>query len=143
MRRWPKPGARIAVASIVPCWLFCTSMPSAAPSTFSARMISGSGRRMTWPIAPMSSCTDEIGCVVISTYGFSSTVSIRIRSRMRYGDMCPFSTCSPSTNSTAMPGSSLSSMLTTPSSPTRSSASATARPMRSSSFAAIVATWLR
>ncbi len=67
MRRWPKPGARIAVASSVPCWLFCTSIPSAAPSTFSARMISGSGRRMICPIAPIISWTVEIGCVVIST----------------------------------------------------------------------------
>ena len=42
-------------------------MPSAAPSTVSARIISGSGRRMTWPIAPISSWTVEIGWVVIST----------------------------------------------------------------------------
>jgi hypothetical protein len=39
-----------------------------------------------------------------------------------------------------MPGNSVSSIVTTPSSPTRSSASATAAPMRSSSLAAIVAT---
>ena len=29
MRRWPKPGARAATASIVRCWLLATSMPSA------------------------------------------------------------------------------------------------------------------
>ena len=58
--------------------------------------------------------------------------------------MWPFSTCRPSTKSTrdarqlGTPRS-----MTTPSSPTRSSASATAPPIRSSSFAAIVATWRR
>src|SRR3954454_22109018 len=40
-----------------------------------------------------------------------------------------------------MPGSSVSSTVTTPSSPTRSSASATASPITGSSLAAIVATW--
>src|SRR5215218_171789 len=65
---------------------------------------------------------------------------MRARSRTMYGEIQPFSTCMPSTNSAATPGTSLSSMVTTPSAPTRSSASATAAPMTSSSFAAIVAT---
>ena len=43
MRRWPKPGARTATASSVRCWLFVTSIPSAEPSTFSARITSGRG----------------------------------------------------------------------------------------------------
>src|SRR5215218_6815305 len=47
----------------------------------------------------------------------------------------------PSTNSTAIPGTSDSSIVTTPSAPTRSSASATASPICSSSLAAIVAMW--
>src|SRR5918998_3773222 len=52
----------------------------------------------------------------------------------------------PSTNSTAIPGTSDSSIVTTPSAPTRSSASATASPICSSSLAAIVAmcaSWAR
>src|SRR3954447_6803381 len=49
----------------------------------------------------------------------------------------------PSTNSTRMPGSGDSSTVTTPSSPTWSSASATASPISSSSLPAIVATWRR
>src|SRR4051794_20482182 len=49
----------------------------------------------------------------------------------------------PSTNSTVMPGSGDSSTVTTPSSPTRSRASATASPIRSSSLPAMVATWRR
>ena len=55
----------------------------------------------------------------------------------------PFSTSMPSTNSTEMPGSGDSSTVTTPSSPTWSSASATASPMPTSSLPAIVATWRR
>src|SRR3954451_20027158 len=47
----------------------------------------------------------------------------------------------PSTKSTPMPGMSDCSIVTTPSGPTRSSASATAPPMTSSSLAAIVAMW--
>ena len=57
--------------------------------------------------------------------------------------MKPFSTRRPSTKSTSMPGSADSSIVTTPSSPTRSSASAIASPIRSSSLAAIVAMWRR
>src|SRR3954454_15783140 len=60
-----------------------------------------------------------------------------------YGETSPFSTSIPSTNSTEMPGSGDSSTVTTPSSPTWSSASATASPIRSSSLPAIVATWRR
>ena len=55
----------------------------------------------------------------------------------------PFSTSMPSTNSTVMPGSGDSSTVTTPSSPTWSSASATASPIPTSSLPAIVATWRR
>src|SRR4051812_9257282 len=47
----------------------------------------------------------------------------------------------PSTKSTEIPGTSDSSTVTTPSPPTRSSASAIAAPMTSSSFAAMVAMW--
>ena len=66
---------------------------------------------------------------------------MRVRSLTMYGDTQPFSTCIPSTNSTPMPGMSDSSMVTTPSAPTRSRASATASPMTSSSLAAMVAMW--
>src|SRR3954452_6856971 len=59
-----------------------------------------------------------------------------------YGDTQPFSTTTPSAYSTVMPGVSLSSSVTTPSGPTRSSASATASPITGSSLAAIVATCL-
>src|SRR4051794_22319660 len=58
-----------------------------------------------------------------------------------YGEIQPFSTWTPSTNSTEIPGSSDSSTVTTPSEPTRSIASAIASPMTSSSLAAIVAMW--
>ena len=71
MRRWPKPGARTATASIVPCWLFCTSMPSAGAVDLLGQDDQRLGPAMTWPIAPMSSWTEEIGCVVMRTYGFS------------------------------------------------------------------------
>ena len=57
-----------------------------------------------------------------------------------YGESQPFSTSMPSTKRTETPGSSVSSIVTTPSAPTRSSASATAPPTTSSSLAAIVAT---
>src|SRR5919107_373051 len=66
---------------------------------------------------------------------------MRVLSRTMYGEIQPFSTCMPSTNSTAIPGTSDSSMVPTPSAPTRSSASATASPICSSSLAAIVAMW--
>ncbi len=62
---------------------------------------------------------------------------------MRYGEKWPFSMCMPSTNSTSIPGRSASSIVTTPSGPTRSSACATAPPIRSSSLAAMVATCMR
>lgn len=60
-----------------------------------------------------------------------------------YGETNPFSTTMPSAKSTVMPGTSDSSTVTTPSSATRSSASATASPMRGSSLPAIVAIWAR
>ena len=53
------------------------------------------------------------------------------------------STCIPSTNSTSIPGVPDSSIVTTPSGPTRCNARETALPIRSSSLAAIVATWVR
>ncbi len=87
----------------------------------------------------MRSCGCEIGSAVMRMYGSSRTVSIRVRSWTMYGEIQPFSTWTPSTKSTEMPGSSDSSTFTTPSAPTRSSASATALPMTSSSLAAIVA----
>src|SRR4051812_24701248 len=60
-----------------------------------------------------------------------------------YGETKPFSTTMPSAKWTSMPGTADSSIVTTPSSPTRSSASAIASPMRSSALAAIVAMWRR
>src|SRR4051812_31292620 len=139
MRRWPNPGARTATASSVRCWLFVTSIPSAEPSTFSARITSGRGDRMTASSVGMRSCGCEIGSAVMRMYGSSRTVSIRLRSLIMYGEIQPFSTFTPSTKSMATPGISDSSMVTTPSEPTRSRASAIALPMTSSSLAAIVA----
>src|SRR3954463_16815912 len=139
MRRWPKPGARTATASSVRCWLFVTSIPSAEPSTFSARMTSGRGDFMTASNAGIRSCGCEMGSAVRRMYGSSRTVSIRARSLTMYGEIQPLSTFTPSTKSTAIPGISDSSTVTTPSGPTRSSASAIAAPMTSSSLAAIVA----
>src|SRR4051812_45416069 len=139
MRRWPNPGARTATASSVRCWLFVTSIPSAEPSTFSARMTKGRGDFMTASSVGMRSCGCEIGSAVSRMYGSSRTVSIRVRSLTMYGEIQPLSTFTPSTKSTATPGVSDSSMVTTPSGPTRSNASAIAAPMTSSSFAAIVA----
>ena len=81
------------------------------------------------------------GLLVMRISGSSKTVSIRSVSRTMYGDTQPFSTTTPSTKSTRMPGSSDSSSVTTPSSPTRDTASATASPITGSSLAAIVATW--
>ena len=106
-------------------------------------MTSGRGSFITASSVGIRSRTCEIGRLVSSTYGFSNTVSIRSLSWIRYGEKWPLSTCMPSTNSTSMPGRSDSSIVTTPSGPTRSSARATAEPIRSSSFAAIVATWVR
>src|SRR3954447_8690284 len=68
---------------------------------------------------------------------------MRVWSVAMYGEARPFSTSMPSTNSTEMPGSADSSTVTTPSSPTWSSASATASPISTSSLPAIVATWRR
>ena len=140
MRRWPNPGARAATASSVPWRLFATSIPSAPPSTFSARITSGRGSFITRSSVGRRSRGSEIGRVVINTCGFSKTVSMRCSSRTMYGDTQPFSTTTPSTNSTAIPGTSPSSIVTTPSAPTLVTASATASPI-SSSFAAIVAMW--
>ena len=64
-RRWPKPGARTATACSVWCWLLATSIPSAEPSTFSARMTSGRGDFMTWSSAGRRSCAWEIGLFVM------------------------------------------------------------------------------
>src|SRR3954466_476444 len=89
----------------------------------------------------MRSCGCEIGSAVMRMYGSSRTVSIRLRSLIMYGEIQPFSTWTPSTYSTEIPGSSDSSTVTTPSEPTRSIASAIASPMTSSSLAAIVAMW--
>ncbi len=77
IRRWPKPGERTAIASSVPCEALCTSIPSAAPSTFSARITSGRGSFMTTLSSGIRSGTAEIGLVVMKTYGSSKTVSIR------------------------------------------------------------------
>ena len=79
----------------------------------------------------------------MKTNGFSKTVSMRSRSRTMYGESQPFSTTTPSTKRTEMPGSSVSSIVTTPSAPTCSSAWATTDPMPGSSLAAIVATLTR
>ena len=81
MRRWPKPGARTATASSVPCGLLCTSIPSAAPSTFSARITSGRGSFMTSSSGGIRSWGAEIGLVVMKMYGSSKTVSMRVWSR--------------------------------------------------------------
>ena len=71
MRRWPKPGARTATASSVPCDALCTSIPSAAPSTFSARITSGRGSFITASSSGIRSGIAEIGFVVMKMYGFS------------------------------------------------------------------------
>ena len=71
MRRCPKPGARTATASSVPCEALWTSIPSAAPSTFSARITSGRGCFMTVSSSGIRSCTAEIGFVVMKMYGSS------------------------------------------------------------------------
>jgi hypothetical protein len=65
MRRWPNPGARTATACSVPCLLLWTSMPSAAPSTFSARITSGRGDFITLSSVGISSCGCEIGRLVM------------------------------------------------------------------------------
>ena len=65
----------------------------------------------------------------MKTYGFSKTVSIRCTSRTMYCESQPFSTTTPSTKRTPMPGSSDSSIVTTPSAPTCVSASATMPPI--------------
>jgi len=114
-------------------------MPSAAPSTFSARMISGSGRRMICLIAPISSWTEEIGCVVISTYGLehrlhAHPVADQVRRQVAVLDVQALDELDGDTGQIALLDADDAA------SPTRSSASATARPMRSSSLAAIVAT---
>ena len=77
MRRWPKPGARTATASIVRCWLLETSMPSAGPSTFSASTTSGRWAFMTRSSAGRRSWGWEIGLFVMRIIGSSKTVSMR------------------------------------------------------------------
>ena len=143
IRRWPNPGARTTTALSVPCWLFWTIRPSAAPSTFSAKITSGRGDFITASSVGIRSLMCSIGLLVSRTYGSSKTVSIRVVSWTRYGEKWPLSTWKPSTNSTSIPGSAASSIVTTPSGPTWCSACATARPIRSSSLAAIVATLVR
>ena len=56
-RRSPKPGARTATHWKIPLTWLCTSMDSALPSTFSARMISGRGARMILSSSGISSWT--------------------------------------------------------------------------------------
>ena len=141
IRRWPKPGARAATASIVLCWLLATSIPSAPPVMSSARISSGRGSFITASSVGSRSFGCLIGLLVIRISGLSKTVSIRCVSRTMYGETQPFSITTPSAYSTVMPGVSDSSSVTTPSGPTRSIASATAAPITSSSLAAIVATW--
>ena len=56
-RRSPKPGALVTTHWKIPFTWFCTSMLSAAPSTFSAMMTSGRGARMTLSSTGISCCT--------------------------------------------------------------------------------------
>ena len=144
MRRCPKPGARTATASSVRCCVLATSMPERA-STRRSRPGSRSAadRATARPGSASGRSGASSGLFVMKTYGFSNTVSMRYWSRTMYGDSQPFSTTMPSTKRTPTPGSSDSSIVTTPSAPTRSSASATMPPMTSSSLAAIVATLTR
>ena len=56
-RRSPKPGARTATHWKIRLTWLCTSMDSALPSTFSARITSGRGARMILSSSGISSWT--------------------------------------------------------------------------------------
>ena len=56
----PEP-ARTTIALSVPCWLFWTRIPSAAPSAFSAKISSGRGSFMIASSVGMMSWTLVIG----------------------------------------------------------------------------------
>ena len=142
MRRCPKPGARTATASIVPCCLLGTSMPSALASAFSHRITSGRGllrqrvedrQQVVRVLERLVGHEDVAGSRRPSPSGAGRGPCTARASRSRRP--CP------RRSRRVMPGASDSSIVTTPSAPTCVSASATTPPMTSSSLAAIVATW--
>ena len=69
------------------CTLLATSMPSAGPSTFWAKMTSCRPDLVTCSSTGIRSCTRLIFSEVSSTYGLSKTASIRSRSVTMYGEM--------------------------------------------------------
>ncbi|CRH73578.1 Uncharacterised protein [Chlamydia trachomatis] len=124
LRRSPNPGALTATALNVPRSLFTTRVASASPSTSSA--INNSG----FPCCTTCSSTGRISWIfviflsVIKIYGFSRTASILSESVTMYGDAYPRSNCIPSTTSNSVVKPLDSSIVMTPSLPTRSIASA-------------------
>ena len=86
-RRSPKPGARVTTHWKIPLTWFCTSMLSAAPSTFSAMMTSGRGARMILSSSGISCCTLVIFSLLSRMYG-SSTIASRLAGLVTmYGEM--------------------------------------------------------
>ena len=87
LRRSPNPGAFTATERNVPRILFTTRVARASPSMSSAMIASGLPDCMIFSSNGSSSCTLEIFLFTISTYGSSSTASIRSGSVTKYGEM--------------------------------------------------------
>ena len=77
LRRSPKPGALTATERKVPRILFTTRVARASPSRSSAMIASGLPDCMTFSRTGTRSFTEEIFEFTISTYGSSSSVSMR------------------------------------------------------------------
>ncbi|MBS1108958.1 MAG: uncharacterized protein H6Q88_950 [Anaeromyxobacteraceae bacterium] len=139
--RSPNPGAFTAAQCSVPRILFTTSVASASPSTSSATTSRGRLRWTTCSSSGSRSFMIETRGSWRRMKGSSSTHSIRAGSVTKYGERYPRSNCIPSTTSRVVSVPLASCSVTTPSFPTRSTASATSLPMASSLWAATVAIW--
>ena len=115
LRRSPNPGALTATTLKVPRILLRTSVGRASPSTSSAMISNGRFGKISWIF--------EIFLSVIRIYGFSSSETIFSLSVTIYCDKYPRSNCIPSTTSSSVSIPRDSSIVITPSLPTRSIAS--------------------
>ena len=86
LRRSPKPGALTATAWKVPRSLLTMIVASASPSTSSATISSGRPAWITCSSTGSRSLTAPTFWFAISTYGSSSTASMRSASVIMYGD---------------------------------------------------------
>ena len=123
LRRSPNPGALTATTLKVPRILLRTSVGRASPSTSSAMISNGRFVLRTSSNNGKISWIFEIFLSVIRIYGFSSSETIFSLSVTIYCDKYPRSNCIPSTTSSSVSIPRDSSIVITPSLPTRSIAS--------------------